>query len=340
MNRRLLTLVAFSTLFAQTLQSADTRLPDDIDRYLTARTSLGQFSGVALVATADGIVFRKAYGYANLELRVRTSVDTTFEIASISKAFTAAAILMLRDEGRLELDDSICRFTEPCPEIWKPITIRQLLHHTSGIPDYEDALEMGSTAYGDAMAVSDAPRRLIDAARGKPLDFAPGTKFQYSNTGYLLLGFTVEKASGVSYEQYLRTKILTPLHLTGTGVIERTRIQKGRADGYTGMPDISYEKLYAGYSLLDGPFQRAIYTRLPSPEGDASLYSTADDLYRWVTVLDEGKLLSPASLAEMMTPQLGKYGTGWFTRERFGRSMRWHRRPPRLRLGHPSLCGQ
>jgi CubicO group peptidase (beta-lactamase class C family) len=205
-----------TTLFTITLHAAEPNLAGEIDRYLTARTSLGQFSGVALVANRDGVVFRKAYGYANLELRVPNTVDTTFEIASLSKAFTAAAILMLRDDGKLQLDDSVCRFTDPCPEAWKPITIQQLLHHTAGIPDYESALEMGSTKYADAMALSDAPQRFIDAARAKPLDFAPGTKFRYSNTGYLLLGFAIEKASGVPYEQYLQSKIFTPLQLTST----------------------------------------------------------------------------------------------------------------------------
>lgn len=317
-------LILISTLFTLGLYGEETTLAGEIDRYLNARTSLGQFSGVALVANRDGIVLRKAYGYANLELRVPNTVDTTFEIASLSKAFTAAAVLMLRDEGKLQLEDSICKFTEPCPVAWRAITIRQLLHHTSGIPDYESELEMGSKKYADAMALSDAPRRLIDAARVKPLDFAPGTKFHYSNTGYLLLGFAIEKASGMSYEEYLQKKIFSPVHLDATGVIERTRIQKGRADGYTGIPDVPVERLVAGYSLLDGPFQRAIYTRLPSPEGDGGLYSTADDLYRWVTALDEGKLLSEASRIEMMTPQLGTYGTGWFTGERNGRSMRTH----------------
>ena len=316
--------ILFTTLFTLTLRAAEPDLAGEIDRYLNARTSLGQFSGVALVATRDGVVFRKGYGYANIELRVPNTVDTTFEIASLSKAFTAAAILMLRDEGKLQLDDSICKFTDPCPEAWKPVTIGQLLHHTSGIPDYESALEMGSAKYAEAMALSDAPQRFIETARAKPLDFVPGSKFHYSNTGYLLLGFTIEKASGVSYEQYLQSKIFTPLQLKNTGVIDRTKVQKSRADGYTGDENTPPEKIYRGFSLLDAAMRRAIYTRLPSPSADGGLYSTADDLYRWVTALDEGKLLSPASRAEMMKPELGTYGMGWFIGERNGRSLRWH----------------
>ncbi len=312
------------TFLGLSLHAAEPKLAGEIDRYLTARTSLGQFSGVALVATRDGVVFRKAYGYANIELRVPNTVDTTFEIASLSKAFTAAAILMLRDEGKLQLDDSICRYTDPCPEAWKAITIGQLLHHTSGIPDYESALEMGSVQYGDAMALSDAPQRFIAEARTKALDFKPGTRFHYSNTGYLLLGFIIEKASGVSYGQYLQSKIFTPLQLTSTGVIDRTRIQKNRAAGYTGDDSTPPARIYRGFSLLDGLLRPAMYTRLSSPEGDGGLYSTVDDLYRWVTALDEGKLLSAASRTEMMTPQLGAYGTGWFTLERYGRALRSH----------------
>jgi CubicO group peptidase (beta-lactamase class C family) len=308
----------------QIKRSAGDELSTKIDQYLGARTSLGQFSGVALVATKEGVVFQKAYGYANLELRVPNTPETTFEIASLSKAFTAAAVLLLRDDGKLELDDTVCRFIERCPETWKAITVRQLLHHTSGIPDYESALELGSAKYGDAMAVSDAPRRFLDEARTKPLDFAPGSKFNYSNTGYLLLGYVIEKASGQSYEDFLRGRIFTPLSLASTGVIDRRRIQKNRADGYTGLDDLPIEKIVAGSPLLGGPFSRALYTRLPSPEGDASVYSDAADLYRWVTALDEGKLLSAASRAEMMTPQLGGYGTGWFTAKRFERTLRTH----------------
>lgn len=303
---------------------ADAGLADKIDHYLAARTALGQFSGVVLVANREGVIFQKACGYANLELRVANTVETTFEIASLSKAFTAAAILMLRDDGKLQLEDSVCRFLDGCDEAWKPIAIRELLHHTSGIPDYESALDMGSAKYADAMALSDAPRRQVDEARAKPLDFPPGTKFNYSNTGYLLLGFVIEKASGQSFEDYLRAKIFNPLNLEATGVIDRLRIQNGRADGYTGMADMPIERLVAGYPLLGGPFARAMYTRLPSPEGDGGLYSDAGDLYRWVTALDGGKLLSEASRKEMMTPQLGSYGTGWFTRTRFGRTLRTH----------------
>lgn len=303
---------------------APDELSAKVDQYLSARTSLGQFSGVALVATKEGIVFQKAYGYANLELRVPNTPETTFEIASLSKAFTAAAVLLLRDDGKLQLDDPICRFIDRGPETWKAITLRQLLHHTSGIPDYESALELGSVKYGDAMALSDAPRRFLEEARTKPLDFAPGSKFRYSNTGYLLLGYVIEKASGQSYEEFLRGRIFTPLNLTSTGVIDRRRIQKNRADGYTGLDDLPIERIVAGSPLLDGPFARALYTRLPSPEGDASLYSDAADLYRWVTALDEGKLLSTASREEMMAPQLGGYGTGWFTTKRFEHTLRTH----------------
>ena len=177
-------------------------------------------------------------------------METTFEIASLSKAFTAAAILMLRDDGKLQLEDSVCRFLDGCPEAWKPIAIRELLHHTSGIPDYESALDMGSAKYADAMALSDAPRRQVDEARAKPLDFPPGTKFNYSNTGYLLLGFVIEKASGQSFEDYLRAKIFNPLNLEATGVIDRLRIQNGRADGYTGMADMPIERLSRLPALL------------------------------------------------------------------------------------------
>jgi D-alanyl-D-alanine carboxypeptidase len=323
-NWRILTLFIGAALLVRPGHAGDQDLAGDIDRYLAARTGLGQFSGVALVATREGIIFRKAYGYANLELRVPNTLATTFEIASLSKSFTAAAVLMLRDDGKLQLDDSVCKFIDRCPDSWGAITIRHLLHHTSGIPDYESALEMGSTKYADAMALSDAPRRLIDDARIKPLDFPPGTKFNYSNTGYLLLGFIIEKASGQSYERYLQSRIFTPLKLDSTGVIDRRRIQKDRADGYTGTPEMPVEQLVAGYALLGGPIARAIYTRLPSPEGDGGLFSDVDDLYRWVVALDEGKFLSESSRAEMMTPRLGSYGAGWFTRQRFGRTLHAH----------------
>ena len=286
-----------------------------LDQYLTARTELGQFSGAVLVAHEGKVLLRKGYGYANLELLVPNKPETKFEIASLTKAFTAFAVHDLARQEKLGLDAPMCAFFEPCPDAWKAITIAQLVHHTSGIPDYEEALDMGSDDYYKALMRDDSAKTAIEWARGKPLDFAPGSKFKYSNTGYLLLGFIIERVSGKSYEEYLRERIYSPLQMTSTMHIDRTLVQRDRADAYTHQAPL-YD-VVAGFPLTSAHLRRVPPLRQLAPQADGGLLSTIDDLHKWaVAVLARRELLQPN--------EPGGYAFGWFIGKRFDRTRYTH----------------
>jgi CubicO group peptidase (beta-lactamase class C family) len=148
-------------------------IPEKADKYFSARTRLGRFSGVVLVARSSEVLFEKGYGFADVEHALLFTTTTQLPIASLSKLFTAMAVLKLRDTGRLRLDDSICAHLSNCPDTWKPITIQDLLRHTSGIPDYEEALELGSDNYLQFMRQQNASEKIMENARKLPLDFPP-----------------------------------------------------------------------------------------------------------------------------------------------------------------------
>jgi CubicO group peptidase (beta-lactamase class C family) len=316
MRRISLLLLALSL----TLRTA-AAVPEEIDRYLTARTQLGQFSGSVLVAHEGKILLRKGYGYANLEHLAPNTAETRFEIASLTKAFTAFAVHDLARHGKLRLDEPACNYVEACPDAWKPITIAHLIHHRSGIPDYEEKLEMASKEYYARLLVDDAAASTIDWARARPLEFAPGSKFQYSNTAYLLLGLIIEKVSGKSYEEFLRERLFTPLRMTSTVHIDRSRVQRNRAEGYTHQAPLF--DLVKGFSLT-GPHLRRV-KQLPHtpPQADGGLLSTVDDLYKWASALLGDGSLDANVVRELLTPE-GDYAFGWYVGKRFERTRIWH----------------
>src|SRR6476646_1030296 len=141
--------------------SQNAEIATKADQYLTVRSDMGSFSGAVLIAKGDSILFRKAYGYADVEKRIPFTIETQHEVASVSKMFTAMAALKLRDAGKIQLSDSICKYLDDCPKTWQPITVDQLIHHTSGIPDYEEALELGSKAYMDFMMLPGAMTQIV-----------------------------------------------------------------------------------------------------------------------------------------------------------------------------------
>jgi CubicO group peptidase (beta-lactamase class C family) len=272
-----------------------------LDAYLTARSNLGQFSGSVLVAHEGKVLLRKGYGYANLEHLVPNAPETKFEIASLTKAFTAFAIHDLARQEKLRLDAPLCTYVEACPETWKEITLAQVVHHTSGIPDHEGN--------------DDSPKAAVEAARVKPLDFAPGSKFKYSNTGYLLLGLIIERVSGKTYEEYLRERIFTPLGMTSTMHVDRTRPQPRRADGYTHqapLPDT-----LAGIDPASPHLRRTPQPRQEAPQSDGGLLSTVDDLHLWARAL-----LGKRELFQPNEP--GNYAAGWYVTKRYDRALYQH----------------
>jgi CubicO group peptidase (beta-lactamase class C family) len=303
---------------ARTTQTTAERL----DEYLTARTEMGGFSGAVLVAKGDKVLFRKGYGYADVDRRLPYTPETQHQIASISKMFVAMAALELRDRGKLRLEDSVCKYVENCPPAWEPVTITHLIHHTSGIPDYEEKLGLGTDKYMQVMTHVDATAKTVENAKALPLDFKPGEKFHYSNTAYNLLGYVVERAAGRPFEEFAAETIFRPAGMKSTGMFGRRGPQR-LAYGYT-YGDLGWEKTLAGVSLVDGHMRRVARLPLTPPTGDAGIYTTVDDLLRWSLVMDGSRLVPAARAAEVFTPGLEGYGFGWFVDEAFGRKRLQH----------------
>ncbi len=269
-----------------------------IDVMLSSLTKTGRFSGAVLIARDDKVLLRKGYGFANRSNRIPFMPDTRHHVASISKMFTAMTVLKLRDQNSLKLEASICSYLEPCPKIWQAVTVQNLLRHTSGIPDYEEKLGLYSKAYLEFMTRKDATRNIIKNARTQNLEFKPGTRFQYSNTGYVLLSSIVEKVSKMPFNQAVQKMVLEPAGLKNTGMFEAgmTGISSGYGKNWKAIPKLA----------------------LTPPAGDAALVSTLDDLYRW------SELMDAQEVREVFKPGLGGYGDGWFIDTRFGRKRYIH----------------
>lgn len=289
--------------------AASADLSQKIDAYVSARAALGHFGGTVLVARDGKPVFEKSVGMADYGRKIPNRNATAYLAASITKQFTAAAILQLRDAEKLSLDDNICRWTKDCPQHWTPVTIKHLLTHTSGIWDYESGLEFGSAPYAAAMARPNHVDALIDLARAKALEFTPGSKYSYSNTGYLLLARVIEKASRERYAAYVGKYLLRPAGMRDSGIADGRPV-KALAHGYSGDQELSREQLLKGIPIERFPVTPVSAGDLSGGHGDAALYTTAGDLLRWFTALGAGKIVSKASLAEMQTPVLDDYGYG------------------------------
>ncbi|MDC8014676.1 serine hydrolase [Tahibacter soli] len=285
--------------------AAATSIAANIDAYLQAAVRDAHFSGSVLVAR-DGVpLFDASYGLANIETGTPNTPSTIFRIASLTKQFTAMAILQLEEQGKLKVDDPICRYLADCPKSWRPITLHHLLTHTSGIrnfsslPDWDE--DLGLRRY----------RRdeLVDLVRGLPLEFTPGEKHKYSNSGYHLLGLAIERASGKTYAQYLHDAIFAPLGMLHTAYTENRELVPGRATGY-------YSR---GTRFVGAPFvdPTASYAA-------GGLTSTTGDLLRWDQALYADTLVSRASRERMFTAFKDGYAYGWRIGEAYGRRTTEH----------------
>ncbi len=241
-----------------------------------------RFMGTVLVAQNDQVLLDKGYGYANLEWQIPDSPQAKFRLGSITKQFTAACILLLEERGKLKTDDPVKKYMPDAPAAWDKITIYNLLTHTSGIPSFT-----GFPDYRSTEAQPTTPEKLVARFRDKPLDFQPGEKWNYSNSGYVLLGYLVEKISGQSYKDFVQENIFKPLGMNDSGYDSNSAIILHRAYGYTPGPN---GPVNAGYIDMSIPFSAG------------ALYSTTHDLLRWEQGLFGGKLLSAASLKKMTTP--------------------------------------
>jgi len=280
-----------------------------IDAYVLPYVQSNNFSGGILIAKGDKILLRKGYGMANYELGVPNTPQTKFHVASVSKSFTAAAIILLEQHGLLETTDPLSAYVPDYPE-GQRITIHHLLVHTSGIPNVN--------SFPDYDAKSRFPHTLeeiISWFKDKPLEFMPGERYHYSNSNYNLLAFVIEKVSGRAYGEFLRANIFDPLGMKDTAHDgDPAAIILGRAHGY--MP--------AGAQDLENapPLVWSIKT------GNGSIYTTVDDLYKWDRSLYGNKLLNEASRRKIFTDYGSDVGYGWFIRQGERRSVAISGRAP------------
>src|SRR5438093_1040285 len=296
-------------LLAPLLVAAPPARADAIDDYIKVEMERRHIPGLALAVARNGkIVKVRGYGIANLEHDVPVTPDTVFELASVTKQFTATAIMLLVEEGKVQRDDPVAWHLPRAPETWKAITVRHLLTHTSGLRG-DDGFKALRAA---GQRVNYTTAQLFDAAVKDELKFAAGERFLYSDGGYFVLGMIIEAVSGQRYRDFLDEKFFKPLGMRSTSVIDQWRILKNRA---------------AGYTLRDGQLmniRRVWQMELASHYG---VMSTVKDLVAWDAALAAGRVLAPATLAEMWTPvrlNYGgtyPYGFGWFVDDRRGH--RW-----------------
>ncbi|HEX9256390.1 MAG TPA: serine hydrolase [Candidatus Angelobacter sp.] len=249
-----------------------------------------KFMGTVLVAQDGKVLLDKGYGSANLEWDIPNTPTTKFRLGSITKQFTAASILLLEERGKLKIEDPVKKYMPDAPAAWDKITIFHLLTHTSGIPSFT-----GFPDYKARQAQTITPEKLVEWFRDKPLEFEPGTKWNYSNSGYVLLGYLIEKISGQSYSDFVQQNIFTPLGMKDSGYDSNSAIIAHRAAGYT--------------PGKGGP-ENAGFVHMSIPFSAGALYSTTEDLLRWEQGLFGGKVLKAESLAKMTTPFKQDYAFG------------------------------
>ena len=272
-----------------------------IEQLLSKYNEYGQFNGSALVAENGKVIFKKGFGSANMEWNIPNQPDTKFRLGSISKQFTALLIVKLAEEGKLKLDVPITTYLSDYPkENGDKITIHQLLTHSSGIPNYTSAPNF----FKDKARNPYTPAEFVKTFSSLPLEFTPGEKFNYSNSGYFLLGYIIEKITGKTYEQYLQEIVFTPLKMMNSGYDHSDVILKNRA---------------AGYEKQGKKIVNAAYLDMSIPYAAGSLYSTVEDLYLWDQALYTNKLLSEKSMELLFKPYIkaggASYGYGWFIDE-------------------------
>jgi CubicO group peptidase (beta-lactamase class C family) len=268
-----------------------------VDEYVKAQMEQQKIPGLSLAVVRNGEVIKaKGYGLANVEHNVPATADTIYQSGSVGKQFTATLVMMLVEEGKMSLDDRIGKYIPDAPDIWKDITVRHLLTHTSGLSNkLYDHINMRQDYTED---------ELVKQIAALPLDFQPGEKWSYSNPGYVMLGILIHKAAGKFYGDLLREKVFAPLGMTTARIIDEAGIIPNRA---------------AGYRLVEGELKNQEWVSpLLNTTADGALYFTVLDMAKWDAALYTEKLLKRASLDLMWTPAKlndGKteqrYGFGW-----------------------------
>jgi CubicO group peptidase (beta-lactamase class C family) len=281
-------------------------LQQKIDSYLQAARDCWGFEGAALIAVDGKVIISKGYGQASQEIGEPNTPQTKFFIGSITKQFTAAAVLKLQEMKLLNIHDPIAKYLPDYPlPFGQQITIHQLLNHTSGIPDYTGNPEIW---LGRIQPIN--PDQIIEWIKTQPLEFEPGAQFKYSNSGYILLGAIIERVSGQSYEAFLHQAIFKPCGMASTGYARREAGLPNRASGYTIQPQ--------GAQIQAAPIHFSIL------HSAGALYSTVEDMLKWDQELYRDDILKQSFVDKMLTPDKGSYGYGWVIENRYGMRHVYH----------------
>jgi len=279
-------------------------LEEQVDAFLMPLVERDLATGTVLIARGDEILLAKGYGPANRELGIDNGPDLRYRVGSVTKQFTALAVMILAERGLVDIDAPL---SAHLPDVAHAdsVTPYQLMTHTSGVPSYNRMPDYGEK-YIQPLTITEVAAWFGD----EELLFAPGTDFAYSNSGYVLLALLIEEVSGMSYDDFLAEAVFTPLGMAGSGVDVYTTVMPGRADGYGS----DGQEIY-----------RAPYRDMPFTSGAGSLLSTANDLLKWNRAITTDALVSAETRERIFTVNRAGYGCGWFVGERFGRRLHSHR---------------
>jgi CubicO group peptidase (beta-lactamase class C family) len=293
-----------------------------LDRILEAAASPGGPGAAILVVKNGRVVYERGRGVTDLRTLRPIDGKTNFRLASVTKAFTAAAVMLLVRDGKLGIEDRLTSVFPEFPDYGREIRIRHLLTHTSGLPDYESLMMPPAGAAGAGPQISDI-EVLGLLERQKAGKFPPGSRWDYSNSGYVVLGLVVQKVSGVSFGRFLRDRIFLPLKMDGTLAYER---------GKNEVPDRAF-----GHTLESGAWRETDQSPTSATLGDGGVYSSLDDMAKWDAALRDRTLLGAAELEAAWTPvaagggppvgpngEPAAYGFGWFVNPWKGRARVWH----------------
>jgi CubicO group peptidase (beta-lactamase class C family) len=292
------------------IANAQSVTSDAVDEYVKAEMQRQNIPGLALLIARDGNIIRaQGFGVSNVEHQVPVKPETVFQSGSMGKQFTATAIMMLMEEGKIGLDDPIAKYLKDAPATWNNVSVRQLLSHTAGFTDYPDNFNFRADYTED---------QLLKIISGVPLAFAPGTKWSYSNLGYATLGILIHQVTGKFYGDFLQQRIFHPLGMETTRIINEADIIPNRA---------------AGYRSVKGELKNQEWVSpTVNTTADGSLYFSILDLAKWDAALYTEKLLKRSSLEQMWTPAKfnngspnpDRYGFGWYITSNHGRRVVGH----------------
>lgn len=293
-------LLVLALLAVACLAQDVTRMEQVVQSYAANQS----FMGSVLIARGSQVLLSEGYGSANVEWNIPNSPATKFRLGSITKQFTAASILLLEQRGKLSVNDPVKKVLPDAPAAWDKITIFHLLTHTSGIPSFTSFPD-----YAKLEPFATTAEQLVARFRDKPLDFEPGEKWSYSNSGYVLLGYLIEKITGGSYEKFVTENIFVPLGMKDSGYDSNSAVIAHRASGYV---------------HGDKGLENAGFIHMSVPHAAGALYSTTEDLSKWEQGLFGGKVLSAASLEKMTTPFKDNYAFGLQVEAKGGRKVIEH----------------